>query len=221
MRLYCMSLPLTCEANPGNLGLYRLYQRRNTLVISNGGVVAKRNDSIVGVNSDSGNDNSVLVTGPNSRWSNDGTVTVGPGSYGNSLVISNGGAVTCMGDFSGCGTIGGTNNSARVVDGGLWQSTGSVQIGGAVAGYGGLNNSLVIDGGTVQVSNLFVACNNLIELDSGSVLATNASKTASVEVRGTLVFSGGVLQADTLVITNPCASVRSHRRDTDRRQRGS
>ena len=176
----------------------------NTLVISNGGLVASET-SIVGVNNDSGNDNSVLVTGPNSRWSNAGTVTVGPGSDGNSLVISNGGAVTCMGNFSGCGTVGGTNNSARVVDGGVWESTGSLQIGGPVAGYCGLSNSLIVDGGTIQVSNLFVACSNLIELDSGGMFVTNSTATAVLEVRGKLVLGGGTLQADTLVITNSCA----------------
>ena len=44
-------------------------------------------------------------------------------------------------------------------------------------------------------------------MDSGSLIVTNATGTGVLEVRhGELILNGGLLQADTLVMMNPCAS---------------
>jgi hypothetical protein len=52
----------------------------------------------------------------------------------------------------------------------------------------------------------FTTCENVLELDSGGLIVTNATGTGVLDVRnGQLILNGGVLQADTLVITNPCA----------------
>jgi len=51
-------------------------------------------------------------------------------------------------------------------------------------------------------------CNNLIQIDGGTVVVTNVAHNATLEVRrGRLILNGGLLQVDTLVITNPCAQL--------------
>jgi len=78
-------------------------------------------------------------------------------------------------------------------------------------GNQGQSNSVVVAGGSVFSTNLTIgfasiACNNLLQLDSGSVIVTNAAHTGTLEIRhGALIANGGILQADTLVITNLCA----------------
>lgn len=174
----------------------------NSLVIAGGG----RAFSAWGVAGGSGSsNNSVLVIGLGSLWKNTGTVTIGATSSGNNLVISNGGMVICAANYSGCGNIGGTNNTARVVDGGVWQTSGSIYIGGPQTGYTGSGNSLLVDGGTVVASNLFVGCGNLIQVDNGNVLVPTASLPAVLEIAGTFILNSGRVQVDELVVTNPCA----------------
>ena len=79
------------------------------------------------------------------------------------------------------------------------------------AGYYGSSNSLIVAGGSVSTTNLVVGfessnCNNnFVELNSGTLTVTN-NGAGVLEVRnGELIVTGGVLQADTLLITNPCA----------------
>ena len=59
----------------------------NAMVISSGGTVANA-EGFIGFRTDSSN-NSVLVTGPNSLWTNSSYLVVGSGGSGNRLVISN------------------------------------------------------------------------------------------------------------------------------------
>jgi thrombospondin type 3 repeat protein len=126
------------------------------------------------------------------------------------LVISNGGSVISstarLGDW-------GSSNSVLVTDGGVWRCmilhlsergsiTGPWPVG---------DNSLVVGGGSVFATNLTVGfasatCDNFVQLDSGSVMVTNAAANATLEVRyGQFILNGGLLQVDKLVITNSCA----------------
>lgn len=172
----------------------------NSLVITNGGGVVSIN-SYIGYNT--GTNNNAVVSGSGSVWSNSSTLTVGSLGAGNSLVISNGGQVF---DASGVvgSQLGGNSNRVRVVGGGLWQN------GALTIGDRGSSNSLVIDGGSVLATGLTVGlesptCDNLVELDSGSLIVTNAAHNAYIDVRdGQLILSGGVLQTDTLILTNAC-----------------
>jgi len=185
-------------------GLYVGYQGSgNGLIVSNGGVVVGT-WGIVGLWG--GSSNYVLVTGVGSLWNGGGTNSIGTSGFGNSLIISNGGEVIAGGDdFTGCGTLGGSNNSARVVDGGVWRCRSSLFIGGAAPfAPPGWNNTLTIAGGTVFATNLIVVCGNSIQVDSGAVFITNASATAGLNVRGTFTINGGTLVTDKLVVTNAC-----------------
>jgi T5SS/PEP-CTERM-associated repeat protein len=172
----------------------------NGLTIANGGEVVSRS-GIIGTVFMGGN---VLVTGTGSVWRNSGTVSInsGPASR-SSLVISNYAKVISASSSSVCGTEGGESNSVRVVDGGVWDAGPGLLVGDE---YGfSPNNSLTVAGGTGLGSYLFVGCNNLIELDSGSIFVTNRTKTAVFDIAGTFILNGGMLKADMLVMTDPCA----------------
>jgi T5SS/PEP-CTERM-associated repeat protein len=172
----------------------------NSLVISNGGQVVNSGFGTIGVFPDA---NSVLVTGPGSVWSIGTDLHVGGFGKRNSLVISNGAQVVNASGAIGAYSLG-SNNSVRVADNAVWRNT-TLRVGDQ-----GSSNTLVVAGGTVYSTNLTVGfassnCNNLVALDSGSVVATNATHNAVVEVRrGQLIVTGGILQADILVITNAC-----------------
>jgi T5SS/PEP-CTERM-associated repeat protein len=183
----------------------------NTLVIENGGNVFDGEGRIGTGNlgNQTSHDNNVIVAGTGSLWNNSsafadsGALYVGDTGFGNSLVISNSGQV-----FDASGAIGSqpgsSSNSVRVVGDGVWEN------GALTVGDQGSSNSLVIDGGTVSATSLTVGlesptCDNLVELDSGSLTVTNVTGNATLEVRnGLLILGGGVLQADVLILTNGC-----------------
>jgi|GEM_PF-2501692 len=141
-----------------------------------------------------------VISGVVSNWAGD--YLVGSNTFADVLLIQNGGVLS-----SGFGQLGyevSSNNSVRVVDSGVWQS-GTLYVGDQSSG-----NSLVVAGGSILATDLTVGfdsatCDNLVQLDSGSVVVTNATADAVLEVRsGELILNGGVLQADKLVMTNAC-----------------
>ena len=142
--------------------------------------------------------NTALVSDPGSVWSN-GTLSVA-GDPNNSLVISNGSLV--VDDWVDIGPGFANSNTVRIVDGGMWRNN-TLNVGDAGSG-----NSLVIDGGQVSALNLVVGleattCDNIVELDGGSLSVTNASGNAVLQVlNGKLIVNGGVLRVDQLVLVN-------------------
>ena len=173
----------------------------NSLVISNGGQVLDY-DGYIGYTNGFGNQ--VLVTGAGSVWSNADAVLIGDFGVSNSLVIANGGLVV---DY--WGLIGedasGANNSVVVGTGGVWRNQ---QL---AVGDLGSANTLFVEGGSVYATNVEVGydslfCNNLVQLDSGQMIVTNATHSAVLEVYdGSFVLNGGTLRVDTLIVTNVCA----------------
>lgn len=186
----------------------------NSLMVRNGGaVVSGRGGGTIGANTN-GVGNSVLIADAGSSW-NAGpyNLYVGNGGAANSLVISNNASVTNSVTYIGYNS---SNNAVTVSAG------GALQNGILLVGYSGSSNSLVISGGNVNVTtpygspfgtanddSLMVigynpgSSNNLVELDSGSLIVTNSFHTGVLEVRrGKLVINGGLLQADELLITN-------------------
>jgi T5SS/PEP-CTERM-associated repeat protein len=173
----------------------------NSLVISNGGMAVNSGlDTGLGA----GDGNQIVVTGTGSVLKVNGTMVVGSGGAFSGLEISDGAQV-----IDGRATIGSasTSSSNRVVvlPGGSWYGN-ILQVGGL-----GSSNSVLVSGGTVSASNLVVGvasptCDNVVELDTGSVFVTNAAHDAVLEVRdGSLILNGGTIQADPLLMTNPCA----------------
>ena len=204
-----------CEVDVGYSGA------GNSLVISDGGQVLTGpscdyyGDGYMGYDSSSTN-NSVLVTGPGSVWSNRCDLVVGYSGAGNSLLISNGGQVV-----NGDGWVGydssSTNNIVLVTGpGSVWNNLTTLYV-----GYGGSNNLLAITDGSVLASNLFisysdpdygVALTNLVRVDGGSLVVTNAAGNGSLVVgraggEAEFILNGGTVMVDALVATNGANSV--------------
>src|SRR5689334_5969526 len=103
----------------------------NGMVISNGGVV-RALSGYVGGNVGGGQSNVAVVTGPGSVWTNSDRMYVGYMDGGNSLIVSNGGAV-----FGSDGIVGAIdfrqnagNNSVLVTgSGSLWRSSAALLVG--------------------------------------------------------------------------------------------
>jgi len=177
----------------------------NVLLVSDGGHVCDG----LGMVGQASSNNVAVITGTGSSWTNNTGLFIGLDGPNNNLVISNNAQVLDGGwggwDCVGCNG-GGVSNSVHVLDGGVWKSLGLCYI-----GENGSGNSLTIDGGTVFAGQLVLGgyspvCDNSIILNSGSLIVTNSHQNAVLEIRnGMLVFNGGTLQVDTLVVTNPCA----------------
>jgi T5SS/PEP-CTERM-associated repeat protein len=149
--------------------------------------------------------NHALVSDPGSKWQDGSSgllLGANTGGSGNSLVISNQGQVVDLKAHVG---FLGDNNSVRVVDGGVWQSDI------LSVGFRGSSNLVVVAGGTILATNLIIGVrtqswDNVLELDSGSVIVTNSAGNAELEVRRCkLILNGGTLRVDRLVMTTPCA----------------
>jgi T5SS/PEP-CTERM-associated repeat protein len=122
--------------------------RSNSLTVANGGTV----ESLSGyVGHLTGTNNFALVTGPGSKWQNDQYLYVGYGGARNSLVVSNGGAVSAhFGSYIGYAfTAGvGVSNSVLIADAGsTWTNSGSM-----VVGYATRGNGVTISNGAVAYS---------------------------------------------------------------------
>jgi T5SS/PEP-CTERM-associated repeat protein len=171
------------------------YGASNSMTITDGGVVAGEY-GILGNYSTSSN-NSVLVTGTNSVWTNAGDIAVGFVGSGNSLVISNGGNV--LGGSDGAGGIIGadqpsSNNSVLVTgSNSAWINSLDLYV-----GFAGGGNSLMISNGAVVrdsngiIGNYYLSSNN-------SVLVTG---TNSLWKNDADLYIGNYGSSNALVISN-------------------
>ena len=148
----------------------------NSLVISNGGTVSDEGTAgqfFIGANGSSSN-NSVLVTGAGSLWTNRSELYVGSSGSGNSLVISNGGTVAVSSSYIGFSSI---NNSVLVSGAGsLWTNSSTLSV-----GRGNTNNALTVsDGGTLAASAISIAAN------AGSSGTLNIGRLGTNDAAGTI-----------------------------------
>ena len=174
----------------------------HSLVISNGGRVVNGNGGLgTGFGVGGSRSNIVVVTGSGSVWKNNGTLNMSGKGSANRLIVADGGQV-----ISAYGIVGALDspNSVLVTNGGMWQCD-TLTIGNL-----GSSNSVVIVDGIVSATNILVgatsqACDNFLQLDSGSLIVTNTIGDAVLEVRrGKFILNGGTLQVDKLVMTNAC-----------------
>jgi len=192
----------------------------NSMVISNGAVVANGEfnyGGVIGQNSDSSN-NSVLVTGAGSVWTNSGDLTIGYDGSSNSMVISNG-AVVANGEFYYGGDIGqnsdSSNNSVLVTGAGsVWTNSGDL-----IVGEDGSSNSMVISNGAVVANGEFnyggvigqdsdSSNNSVLVTGAGSVWTNSGDLTVGYSGAGTLtIASGGTVAASNIVIASQSGSV--------------
>ena len=159
----------------------------NSLVISNGGqVVSGYDDSGLGgrtvVGNGVGSNNSVLVTGPGSVWSNAFDLQVGQSGAGNSFVINDGGQV--VSGRGGVGADGGTNTVLVTGTGSVWSNSGIF-----IVGDTGTGNSLLVNNGGRLVSDgaLYFGNNgsgggsNSMVISSGGCVVNGDSRVGNTE----------------------------------------
>jgi T5SS/PEP-CTERM-associated repeat protein len=158
----------------------------NSLVVSNGGTASDVNGWIGYTNSAS--NNSVLVTGSSSLWTNSGDLYVGNLGSSNTLVISNGAIVASSNGLIGYGSSSSGNSVVVTGNGSLWTNT-DTNSQFYVGVYGGNNRLTISDGGVVAdaISTIGYGTNSI----SNSVLVTGSNSSWSN--RGIFVLGGGDL----------------------------
>jgi len=162
------------------------YGKSNQLEIKNGGQVSDTN-GLIGFRA-SGSDNSVIVSGTDSQWTNSGFLYVGRQSANNTLTIEDNAVVQANGqDTNGFSTIIGfkptaTNNTVNVTTGGSLVNGVALVVG--ESGQGTLN---ITSGGSVDVNS-----------GAGKVtLGDLAGSSGTLNIGQTdLSSTGGTLTAD-------------------------
>jgi len=194
----------TASAGIGGFGSF------NQLIISNGATM--RHTGLAGGmvlgSQPTGSNNTLLVTGTNSLFSNRGLnakLEIGRSGSFNQLQVRNGGVVET--DTGQLGTLSGSNNLALACDpGSLWMNAIRLEI-----GQGSSFNLLIVsNGATVIAADLPVGHPNLdsignaIILSGGSLIVTNASSTAHTFLTpGAFTLDGGLLRSDRITSTSP------------------
>ncbi|HPA19385.1 MAG TPA: hypothetical protein PLU30_16685 [Verrucomicrobiae bacterium] len=181
----------------------------NALTISNGGAVHD-NNGYVGYNAASASNNTVLVTGTGSVWSNRSDLTVGNAGSGNSLTVADGAVVHDNNGYVGYQTST-TNNAVWVTGGGsLWSNRSDLYVGN----YGSGNSLTVSNGGIVHDNNGFVGYNtssssNAVWVTGGGSLWTNRSDlTVGYSGKGNslTISNGGAVAARNVYISSQPAA---------------
>ena len=147
----------------------------NSLVISNGATASSALSTSIGI---SGSQNSVIVNGTGSIFSNIGSLTVGTysqsyDSFANLLLVTNGGGLA-----SGSATIGNTTNSfgnsvTVSGSGSFWTNNGNLILGNG----GSSNNLIIVNGGDVVSSNSFISYT--ATSSNNSILVTGSGGNSS------------------------------------------
>ena len=165
----------------------------DALLVTNSGALSSSGDSYIGYTVASSN-NSVLVSGSGSVWTNSGDIYVGDDyGYGNSLVISNGGKVFNGDGYIGMNTYAASNSVLVTGSGSVWTNSTDLYV-----GWRASSNSLVISsGGTAFNSYGYIG--NDTSSSNNNVLVTGIGSVWANFYNVRVGDSGGV---DSLVISN-------------------
>jgi T5SS/PEP-CTERM-associated repeat protein len=174
----------------------------NRLVVEDGGLVANEDSGFVGA---IGSRNEAVVTGPGSRWNNNPELYVGYQGTNNQLTVSNSAVVRDDIGYVGHDIFSSNNVALVTGSSSVWSNGDALYIGR----FGSRNRLVVTNGGMVFAgSNVFVGesvttGSNRVVVDGGTLLASNSSGTATLDVRrGTNVLNAGLIEVDRLVLTN-------------------
>jgi T5SS/PEP-CTERM-associated repeat protein len=162
----------------------------NSLTVNDGGRVESTTASIgYWISSDN---NSAIVQGSTSVWSNAGILNVGEYGSGNHLAIADGGRVESSVVNVGVQSIS-SNNTISVSGNGALLDTPELNIGGTATTAGGIGNRVEVqNGGTVATTDLTIHAGNNLDLNNGGTFAINNNFDASMS--GFNFNSGGTLQ---------------------------
>jgi len=188
---------------------------RNTLIVTNGGLVHNAGIAFIGANTPSSN-NTIIVTGGGSTWQSDSSVLVGSVApfvgVGSRVIVTDGGTLEANGVYTGPSGTGIISNNA-----GIYQyTTASPTV------FTGTTSSITIRDGTIsyrnvtgadiynaQVSNIVFAGNNTFQLKNSTNAAVNytfnsVANTGDPRIyqRLALVNGGSRWQATTTMIAS-------------------
>ena len=142
------------------------------------------------------NNNTAIVSGGGSVWSNSGTLTIGNSGAANQLIITNGGVASDVSAQLGRNS-GSDNNTVLVSDSGsVWKTSTNLTIGRSGAG----NQLIISNGGAVYGLtgilglNSSSSGNRAVVTGSGSVWSNGAELVIG--------FSGGGSAGNQLIVTN-------------------
>ncbi len=170
----------------------------NSMHISAGGVVVNRIGTVG--NFSTANSNLVVVSGTGSLWKNRDNLVVGWASYGNTLIVTNGGTVTNTGHGQiGLNSPSCTNTVIVTGSNSVWGTAQTLFLG--ASGY--LNQLLVTNGGFVQSLYGFIGSAGGVS-NTATITGTNSvwrmGNDLHVGAVGSqnqvLVTQGGKLQCD-------------------------
>jgi T5SS/PEP-CTERM-associated repeat protein len=163
-------------------------------VISNGGSVTSY-FSFIG-NATNSSNNSVLVTGTNSTWTNVANLYVGETGRSNSLVISNEGSVKNSVGYIGLSATSSNNSVLVTGTNSTWTNSSRLYV-----GFQGASNSLVISNGGMVANSGYGYIGGGSGSSNNSVLVTGGGSTW--KINGTLYMGNGSTDSNnTLVISN-------------------
>ncbi len=175
------------------------FDANNTLIVSNGGTFISSSANI-GIDSP-GNNNTAMVVGANSLWTNSGTITLGNVQFGgnanaNVMFILGGGKVIDTG--ATIGLYSSVNDKVVVSDAGsIWTNTGTVTIG---LSNGVTGSSLIIsNGGSVYNNTGILGLNG----SSNRALVTDSNSLWW----NTILHAGLGAMNESLVISNTASVV--------------
>ncbi len=167
--------------NSGDIYMGQSLAGENSLVVSNGAQVLS-GGALIGVPRTGGND--VIVYGSNSQWKMSGGITLGEGSGGNMLTITDGGyvesALAYIGKASGSWRSLG-NRASVSGEGSFWNNTGQITIGSTASDEYG--NGLDIGSGGKVFAGGGVVLNgtqNSLNLNNGGRLEIGTDFNASM-----------------------------------------
>jgi T5SS/PEP-CTERM-associated repeat protein len=174
------------------------------LQITNGGAVSSTYDSWIGYYSTG----TVIVDGPNSIWTHEGSFIVGNYAAA-TMQISNGGVVSVCGDFAciGCNS---DSQATVTIDGAssYWMNGGNLFVAGSPLGPGGTSLLRLDNGATVTAANLTVygpgtlSGSGFIEASAGTTLEGTLAPDQTMSFTGNLAFGATATMLSTVTPTS-------------------
>ena len=176
------------------------------MVVTNGFVQVgdasvTNNQLVLGNNSASSSQGTLVLSGSSVLWSNNGAVLIGnlSSASGNSVVISNSAVMTCVGDTLSVGGAGSSGNSMLLDSGGQLFVAGAGASANVGNGSGSGNSATVQNGAIWDLGNTPLTIGTATGSGNSITIGTNGTVSNAVTVivgaGNSVILSGGLLQA--------------------------
>ena len=185
------------------------YGSGNSLIVSNGGQVLSTSGSSATMGSQTNSiNNTVLVTGTGSVWSNNSSLYLGNSGSSNKLTISNGGQVFDTTAYIGYSASASNNTVLVTGAGSVWTNNGALYVGSSGPG----SRLTISNAGTVFSTNVVIGSSpfagNVLTVSGGWLYASNNTGGGALTVNyGALVLNSGTVVVNRLKANNGTNSV--------------